>query len=92
MIKFSGTINICGTIGYQPQNPWIINGTLMENIIFGKIFNEITYDNVIKICRLDKIEEENIFEKDRITKELIVFILFYFIFTLDYFLSLAVVF
>jgi hypothetical protein len=48
----------------------------MENILFGKLFNEITYDQVIKICHLDKIEEENIFHKDKITNELTVFVLF----------------
>ncbi|KAJ2802388.1 hypothetical protein H4R20_003297, partial [Coemansia guatemalensis] len=34
MIKCSGSVSICGNIAYVPQQPWILNATLRENILF----------------------------------------------------------
>ena len=43
-----------GTIGYIPQNPWALNDTIRNNIIFNKSFNEEKYNIIIKICQLNQ--------------------------------------
>ncbi|ESO07545.1 hypothetical protein HELRODRAFT_110482 [Helobdella robusta] len=48
----SGSMAIHGTIGYVGQEPWIINDTFKENILFGNIYNEKKYNEVIDQCCL----------------------------------------
>ena len=43
---------INGTISYAPQNPWILNGTIRENITFYNEFNEERYRKVLDVCQL----------------------------------------
>ena len=43
-----------GSIGYIPQNPWALNDTIRNNIIFNKSFNEEKYNIIIKICQLNQ--------------------------------------
>ena len=43
---------INGKISYAPQNPWILNGTIRENIIFYNEFNKERYKKVLDICQL----------------------------------------
>ncbi|CAG2164179.1 unnamed protein product, partial [Oppiella nova] len=55
MIKLKGDVNWCQSntfVGYVGQNPWLINTTLHENIIFGSSFVQKRYDKVIKACAL----------------------------------------
>lgn len=53
MYKNDGNINIYGKIAYAPQQAWIQNTTLRDNILFGKEFNEILYNKVIRACSLE---------------------------------------
>lgn len=39
-------------IGYVPQNPWLLNDTLKQNIIFGCAFQEKHFSRVIQLCAL----------------------------------------
>jgi ABC-type transport system involved in cytochrome bd biosynthesis fused ATPase/permease subunit len=40
------------------QQAWIQNATLRDNVLFGKAFNEMTYDRVIAACALkDDLKE-----------------------------------
>jgi ABC-type transport system involved in cytochrome bd biosynthesis fused ATPase/permease subunit len=39
-------------IGLVPQEPWIQNKTLRDNILFGKQFNQQRYDQVLHACAL----------------------------------------
>ena len=41
-----------GSVAYVPQQAWIQNATLRENILFGKEYNEQRYNNVIEACAL----------------------------------------
>lgn len=50
-----GTINVKGKIAYSSQQPWIYNGSLRNNIIFGNDFDESRYDEVIKVCALERV-------------------------------------
>ncbi|XP_041776522.1 multidrug resistance-associated protein 1-like isoform X1 [Anopheles merus] len=52
MEKISGHVNTDGSIAYVPQQAWIQNATLRDNILFGKAFDQRKYDNVIDCCAL----------------------------------------
>jgi len=52
MHKFKGTINIDGAVAYVPQQAWILNTTLRNNILFGKEYNEGFYNQVLTACAL----------------------------------------
>ena len=53
MNKFSGKVNVHGTISYVPQQPWIQNETVKNNIIFGNHLDEALYNLCIKSCALE---------------------------------------
>ena len=52
MKRENGSVQICGSVGYCPQQAWIANSTLKENILFGKPFDQSQYDEAIKYCAL----------------------------------------
>ena len=43
-----------GTVAYVPQVPWIKNATIMDNILFGKEYNEERFLQVIRACSLEQ--------------------------------------
>ena len=51
-----GTISVKGKIAYASQQAWIYNGTLRQNVVFGREFDESHYDEVIKVCALEKVK------------------------------------
>ncbi|XP_029639179.1 multidrug resistance-associated protein 9-like [Octopus sinensis] len=51
--KKKGTIAVDGSIAYTPQQAWIFNGTLKENILFGQEMDERRYAAVIQACSLE---------------------------------------
>lgn len=46
-------VQVGGALGYSPQQAWIMNGTLRENILFGRAFDEARYLTVLKQCAID---------------------------------------
>jgi ATP-binding cassette subfamily C (CFTR/MRP) protein 1 len=40
-------VTINGSVAYCSQVPWIMNDTVKNNIIFGKEFNKIKYEEAI---------------------------------------------
>jgi len=48
----SGRINIDGKIALVPQQPWIQNATIKNNILFNNAYNEDLYKKVLKSCSL----------------------------------------
>ena len=52
MEKLSGRVNTNGRIALVPQQAWIQNSTLRNNILFGKTYDEATYNKVIESCAL----------------------------------------
>ncbi|KAJ2889159.1 hypothetical protein FB639_000105 [Coemansia asiatica] len=52
MVKCSGNVSISGSIAYVPQQPWIVNATLRDNILLGKLFDPDLYFRVIEACAL----------------------------------------
>ncbi|KAE9414262.1 hypothetical protein Angca_002537 [Angiostrongylus cantonensis] len=54
MEKVCGYIGRRGTFAYVPQQSWIRNTTLRDNIIMGKTFDRNFYERVIEACALDE--------------------------------------
>lgn len=52
MDKLSGTVNTVGSIAYVPQQAWIQNATLRDNILFGRKYDRKRYNRVIDACAL----------------------------------------
>ncbi|KAF9932493.1 hypothetical protein FBU30_008066 [Linnemannia zychae] len=53
MYKWRGAVQVSGRIAYVPQQAWIINATLQDNIIFGASFDKKKYDQIIYACGLN---------------------------------------
>ncbi|GJN31916.1 hypothetical protein PR202_gb20371 [Eleusine coracana subsp. coracana] len=54
MRKISGKVKVCGSTAYVAQTAWIQNGTIEENILFGKPMHRERYKEVIRVCCLEK--------------------------------------
>jgi ATP-binding cassette subfamily C (CFTR/MRP) protein 1 len=52
MHKVSGEVSYKGRVAYIPQQAWLRNATLKENILFGEPLNEQRYKHVLDICEL----------------------------------------
>ncbi|CAF0948802.1 unnamed protein product, partial [Brachionus calyciflorus] len=52
MYKKSGNLNVDGSISYVPQQAWIQNATVKDNIIFGNTYDYQLYQKCIKSCAL----------------------------------------
>ena len=51
--KKAGTVTVNGSVAYVPQQAWIQNATLRENVTFGTPFNFQKYSRVIEACALE---------------------------------------
>jgi ATP-binding cassette subfamily C (CFTR/MRP) protein 4 len=40
------------SLAYAAQNPWIMNGSIRENIVMGRSFQQGWYDKVVDVCGL----------------------------------------
>lgn len=47
MYKLHGSVTVYGDLAYVPQQAWIINATVRDNILFGKAFDQDLYNSVI---------------------------------------------
>ncbi|XP_069836112.1 ATP-binding cassette sub-family C member 2-like [Dendropsophus ebraccatus] len=52
MDHVKGQINIKGSLAYVPQQAWIQNATLRDNILFGAPLEEERYQRVLEACAL----------------------------------------
>uniref|UniRef100_A0A8C0VFR0 Multidrug resistance-associated protein 1 n=1 Tax=Cyanistes caeruleus TaxID=156563 RepID=A0A8C0VFR0_CYACU len=52
MDKKEGYVAVKGSVAYVPQQAWVQNATLEDNIIFGREMNESRYKRVIEACAL----------------------------------------
>ncbi|KAF9937592.1 hypothetical protein BGZ65_001355 [Modicella reniformis] len=53
MYKLHGKVQVSGTIAYVPQQAWIINTTLRDNILFGNKYEEERYQHILFACALE---------------------------------------
>ncbi|CAG7785093.1 unnamed protein product, partial [Allacma fusca] len=47
-----GSCNVLRSIAFVPQEPWILKDTLRNNILFGEIFEQSRFGEVVKACCL----------------------------------------
>ena len=51
----SGTISLYGTIAYVSQQSWVFSGTIRDNILFCKMYDESKFAKVIQVCALQEV-------------------------------------
>ncbi|KAJ2761728.1 hypothetical protein H4S06_001052 [Coemansia sp. BCRC 34490] len=51
-VKIKGSVTVQGSIAYVPQQAWIMNATLRDNILFGHKLDQEFYNKVIDACAL----------------------------------------
>jgi ATP-binding cassette subfamily C (CFTR/MRP) protein 1 len=52
--RLEGNVTLCGKVGYCPQQAWIQNTTLRNNILFGLPFDEQRYAHAIRVSALSR--------------------------------------
>ncbi|XP_038065584.1 multidrug resistance-associated protein 4-like [Patiria miniata] len=50
----SGVNTLNGRVGYTAQQPWILSGSLRDNILFGSKYKQAKYQRIIKHCALTR--------------------------------------
>ena len=50
MNKISGQVKLIDSIAYVPQQAWIQNATVRDNITFGKDYSQQRYSEIVKPC------------------------------------------
>jgi len=48
----SGSVHTYGSVAYVPQEAWIINATIRDNITLGKQYDEKLFSHITEICCL----------------------------------------
>jgi len=51
--QLAGRVELLGTVGYCAQIPWIMQGTVRDNILCGVTFDSAKFEAVIKACALE---------------------------------------
>ncbi|KAI1299644.1 Multidrug resistance-associated protein 1 [Halotydeus destructor] len=50
--RISGHVNLSGKVAYVPQQAWIQNATIRDNILFTAVMDQSRYDTVLDRCAL----------------------------------------
>ena len=50
--KVKGQVIVHGATAYVAQQPWVMNASVKENILFGHRFDPVFYDRTVKACAL----------------------------------------
>ncbi|KAI9331615.1 P-loop containing nucleoside triphosphate hydrolase protein [Obelidium mucronatum] len=53
-VSNKAAVTLNGSVGYVPQQAWIMNASLRDNILFGLPFNEERYNHAIEVCALKR--------------------------------------
>lgn len=51
MTLLEGDVNLRGKVSYVPQQAWMQNETLRENVLFGRKFRKELYEKVKSVAR-----------------------------------------
>ncbi|KAL9693210.1 hypothetical protein quinque_012495 [Culex quinquefasciatus] len=49
-----GKVTVTGKISYCSQKPWVFEGTVRDNIVFVEPFDEERYNEVARVCALER--------------------------------------
>ncbi|KAJ3058188.1 hypothetical protein HDU99_006924, partial [Rhizoclosmatium hyalinum] len=52
--RSAGTMHTYGTCGYVPQEPWLIDANIRDNILFGLDFDDQRYTDTIRVVGLTR--------------------------------------
>jgi ATP-binding cassette subfamily C (CFTR/MRP) protein 4 len=47
-----GSMQVNGSVSYLSQEPWVMSGTVVENVLFGRPYDEALFKEVIECCAL----------------------------------------
>ena len=50
----TGICKVQGKISYSSQEPWIFSGSIRQNILCGSEFDQERYNQVIRVCALER--------------------------------------
>jgi ATP-binding cassette subfamily C (CFTR/MRP) protein 1 len=50
--KVKGKVVVHGNTAYVAQQPWVMNATVKENIVFGHRYDPVFYEKTVKACAL----------------------------------------
>ncbi|XP_067011704.2 probable multidrug resistance-associated protein lethal(2)03659 [Anabrus simplex] len=50
----SGSCTVNGKVSYASQEPWVFAATVRQNIIFGREFDRLRYNRVVRACALKR--------------------------------------
>jgi ATP-binding cassette, subfamily C (CFTR/MRP), member 1 len=50
--KINGEVVVCGKVAYVAQQPWIMNASVKENIVFGHRWDPQFYNQTVQACAL----------------------------------------
>ncbi len=53
----SGDLKINGSVFYVPQEPWIFNASIKQNILFGIAYDDKKFKEVIKASCLEQVKK-----------------------------------
>ncbi|KAF7996687.1 hypothetical protein HCN44_002333 [Aphidius gifuensis] len=51
---YQGSVDVQGNIAYACQEPWLFAGSVRNNILFGRAFDQKRYERVVKVCQLKR--------------------------------------
>ncbi|CAG5957632.1 cystic fibrosis transmembrane conductance regulator [Menidia menidia] len=54
LVPSEGKIRHSGRLSYSSQTPWIMPGTIRDNILFGLTYDEYRYTSIVKACQLEE--------------------------------------
>ncbi|XP_052864944.1 ATP-binding cassette sub-family C member 4-like [Anopheles cruzii] len=49
-----GRLDVNGSVSYAPQEPWLFEGTVKNNIVFTEDYQEKRYREVVRVCALER--------------------------------------
>ncbi|KAF9973931.1 hypothetical protein BGZ73_002800 [Actinomortierella ambigua] len=50
----AGDKTVHGSMAYVPHDAWLLNATLKENILFGKPYHRQKYNDILRVCALNR--------------------------------------